>query len=456
MKKVVTIIIGIISILFTYNYNVYAKDTALSLNKYSSSELELIEDAYDKNGKVDGMVSAGTYLKELVDVDDKEYEDYQVMLIKYSNNGKLLWKYSYGKTTADKIRGLSYTYDDNGNVSGYLLVVPKTRNIAEETNNTPVFIVVDKEGKEKEIKESTLANTYVNKIITISNSNNKEYILIGHKEVESKEIGIIAKFDNKLNLVWEKEINEEKNTDIIDITYTKNDNNIINYIAVTKTSETYKVIKYDYDGNYIKEIKSEFETGDSPKVTLSNNGFILYGITNEVKLKNDKTTSYYIEMYNLNDEKKWETIGTVPINSSKKLSLLEQTQEAKIVEYLLMYQNDDTSVEIVKIDLEGNIIEKVKKIKNEYYNINAFNNRDKTIYFVGQINCQEDDNCEYDSTSLFLISDEEKVIEVESSTNINIVIFCIGIVSLTLIMILIKKRKRIDKEISKLQKEKKK
>ena len=113
-------------------------------------------------------------------------------------------------------------------------------------------------------------------------------------------------------------------------------------------------------------------------------------------------------------------------------------------------------MEIVKIDLDGNITEKIKKIKNEYYDINSFNNRDRTIYFVGQINCPEDDNCDYDSNSLFLISDEDKVIEVESDTNTNIIVFCIGVVALAAIIVLIKQRKKIDIEISKLQKKKKK
>ena len=456
MKRIITVIICIISILFTCNYNVYAKDTVLSLNKYSSEELKFIEDSYDQDGNKDGMVSAGTFLKELVDVDDKEYEDYQIMLIKYNNKGRLLWKYSYGKTTEDKISALSYTYDENGNVSGYLLVVPKTKNVNEKTNNTPVFIMVDLEGKEESIKDSNLSNTEINKIITISSSNKKEYILIGHKEIESKEIGVIARYDDKLNLIWEKEINGDKNIDVVDITYTKDENNTINYIVISKTSDTYKVLKYDSNGNLIKEIKNDFESGDRPQVNTSSNGFILYGITYEVKLKNNKTTSYYLEKYNLNEEKEWETIGTVPIDPTFDLSIKELMVEDKVSGYLMMYRNDDTSIEVVKIDLEGNITEKVKKIKNDYYEINAFNNKKNTIYLVGQINCPEDESCEYDSTSLYLISDEEKVIEVESDTNTNIIVFCIGIVALILILILIKRRKKIDNEISKLQKKKKK
>ena len=456
MKRIVTIIICIISILFISNFNVYAKDTVFSLNKYSYEELEFIEESYNKKGDIDGMVSTGTYLKELVDVDDKEYEDYQVMLIKYNDSGRLEWKYSYGKTIEDRVNSLSYTYDIDGNIKGYLLVVPKTKNVNENNGNTPVFITVDLEGKEEDIKESNLINTEINKMIVISNSNKKEYILVGHKEINSKEVGVIAKYDSQLNLIWEKELTGDKNIDIVDVAYTKDDNGVINYILVSESDNNYKIIKYDNTGNFIKEIKSDFETKDRPQVISSNKGFVLYGITYEVKLKNNKTTSYYLEKYNLNEEKEWETIGDVATNPNSNLTLKEIIIDDKISEYLMMYRNDDTSFEIVKVDLDGNIIEKIKKIKNEYYSINNFNNKDRTIYFVGQINCPEDDTCEYDSTSLFLISDEEKVIEVETDTNINIVVLCMGIVALAAIILLIRRRKVIDKEISKMQKKKKK
>ena len=455
MKKNVAIIISIISILFIYNPDVYAKDSIFSLNKYNYEELNFIEESYNKKGNIDGMVSAGTYLKELVDVDDKEYEDYQVMLIKYNDTGRLEWKYSYGKTIDDRINALSYSYDEKGNIDGYLLVVPKTKNVNEETNNIPLFIIVDLEGKEKIIKESNLNNTEINKIITFSSSNKKEYILIGHKDIESKEVGVIAKYDSNLNLIWEKEYNSDKDTDLVDVTYTQDDNGIVNYIVVSNSDDNYKIIKFDDNGNFIKEIKNDFESGDSPHVATSKKGFVLYGITFEVKLKNNKTTSYYLEKYNLNEEKEWETIGNVATIPNSNLLLKEIIKDEKINEYLMMYRNDDTSIEIVKIDLEGNVIEKIKKIKNDYYEINSFNNKDRTIYFVGQIKCPKDDNCEYDSNSLFLISDEEKVIEVESSNNTNIIVFCIGVVSLIIISILIKKRKIIDKELSKLHKKKK-
>ena len=455
MKKIIAVVVSIISILFLYNYNVYAKDTAFSLKKYNEENLLFMEDSYNEKGNIDGIVSAGTYLKELVDLDDKEYEDYQVMLIKYNSSGKLLWKFSYGKTIDDKLDALSYTYDEKGNINGYLLVVQKTRNINDEVINTPNFILVDFEGKEDKVIESNLNNTEINKIIVTSNSNKTEYIIIGHREKDSKVVGVLAKYDSKLNLLWEREYVEEKNTDLIDITYTK-DNNVINYMVIRESENTYKLLKYDSNGNFVKEVKSDFEEGDNPKLETSNKGFILYGITNEVKLKNNKSTSYYLEKYNLKEEKEWETIGTEPVDSTGKMSLKGIISDDNLEEYLMMYRNDDKSIEIVKINTDGSIVEKTKKINNDYYDINSFSNKDRTIYFVGQINCPEDDNCDYETNSLFLISDEEKVIEVESDTKTNMIVLCLGVAALVAITVLIKKRKTIDKEIIKLQKKKKK
>ena len=77
---------------------------------------------------------------------------------------------------------------------------------------------------------------------------------------------------------------------------------------------------------------------------------------------------------------------------------------------------------------EGLFVKKVKKINADYYDIENFLIDGNTLYFVGQINCSEDDSCDYDSNSLFLISDEDKVIEVEDSDSKNILIITILII----------------------------
>jgi LPXTG-motif cell wall-anchored protein len=67
-----------------------------------------------------------------------------------------------------------------------------------------------------------------------------------------------------------------------------------------------------------------------------------------------------------------------------------------------------------------------------------------TLYFIGQIKCPEDDNCEYNQNSLYIISDEDKVIEVEDKESTNIIIV-IGTVLIVLVgLIYIKKKKGLE------------
>ena len=51
-----------------------------------------------------------------------------------------------------------------------------------------------------------------------------------------------------------------------------------------------------------------------------------------------------------------------------------------------------------------------------------FNFKGNVLYLVGQINCPKDDTCDYDANSLYLVSDEDKVIEVKDNTGRNIII----------------------------------
>ena len=57
------------------------------------------------------------------------------------------------------------------------------------------------------------------------------------------------------------------------------------------------------------------------------------------------------------------------------------------------------------------------------------------LYLVGQINCPKDDDCEYNTNSLFIISDEDKVIEVKDNDSktilIVLIVFIITIISIT-------------------------
>ena len=147
MKKVVMIIICLF-VIFTYNINVYAKDTFYSLNKYNEEKLNFVFEGYNDKHESNGMIVAGEYLKEVIDIDDNKYNDTQVLLMKYNNNGKVLWTYSYGKNIEDKLYYVNYSYDNSNNVDGYILTVSETSDIFDNNTNGKLFVRVDLSGKE--------------------------------------------------------------------------------------------------------------------------------------------------------------------------------------------------------------------------------------------------------------------------------------------------------------------
>ena len=177
---------------------------------------------------------------------------------------------------------------------------------------------------------------------------------------------------------------------------------------------------------------------------MSDDGFIVYGITNELKLTNNKSTSYFINTYNSELEEVNDSVGSTPIAKDKVLKLLPVIEDNKIKEYLLLYINDvDSSIEVTKINMDGLENSKIKKINNTYYNISNFNTNNNILYIIGQINCPEDDDCDYNNNSLFLISDQDKVIEVKQSDNRNIIIgTCIFIGLIILLIVLVRKYKK--------------
>ena len=119
-----------------------------------------------------------------------------------------------------------------------------------------------------------------------------------------------------------------------------------------------------------------------------------------------------------------------------------------ITEYLLLYSNNvDKSTEVVKIMADGTIKNKIKKIYDEYYTIEDFDFYNDVLYLVGQINCPKDDTCEYDSNSLFLTSDEEKVVEVKDNDSRNILIITGLFILLIVGTVLYRRRKVVKKKV---------
>ena len=438
MKRKILLVLCII--MFSITINTYAADTIYSLNKYSEEKFETIIESYNEENKQDGFIAAGqVLLKEKYTVDNEEYSDYQVALVKYDVTGKVKWIFTYGKNNIDKIDSLTYIYDEENKVNGYLITMKKSTDIKEQTENVSVFVKVDINGKLIEEKTAALKeNSIIKKIIPVVDQNYMlhSYIAIGQNE--ETNYPFIAKYDTNLNLVYEKSY-ELTNTEFKDIAVIRNENTLDSYaISITENNEKIinKVNRYDFDGNELSTITSNENINDNISFLETKNGIIIYGLTNEVKLPEEDASSYYIINYNINNELVWETVGNISVDKNEELKLMNNLNE-----YLIMYTNNtDKSNEIVKINIEGLIESKVKKIKNDYYDITNFNIYNNTIYFIGQIKCPEDETCDYDSNSLFLISDQDKVIEVKqkdaSSISIVTILF---IISMMLIVIVRKK-----------------
>ena len=449
MKKIIMFICIIATLMFTNN--AYAADTVYSLNKYDEEKFETIIDSYDKDMKQDGFIAAGTILKETNKIDEEEYDDYQVILVKYDVTGKVKWTFNYGKTDVDQLDSLEYTYDEENKINGYLIVMNKSNNIEEEKSNTSVFVKVDLNGKLVEEKEILLEeNSKINKIIAVidQDKNLNSYIAIGKSDYP-----FIAKYDANLNLVFVKKYTLE-NTIFNDISIVRNQKTIDSYvISVTENNEKIinKVIRYDLEGNEVSTLTTNEYTHAKIQFLQDNNGILIYGLTNQVKLDDLDSPTYYLIKYNVENNIEWETIGNIPISKNNEVKLINNHNE-----YLIMYTNEnDKSNEIVKIDFEGNIKNKVKKIKNDYYNITNFNTYNNTIYFIGQITCPEDETCDYDSNSLFIISDQDKVIEVQQKEASSIsLVTILSIVAIVLIIIVRKKTKE-NKKLKEKNKKKK-
>ena len=312
------------------------------------------------------------------------------------------------------------------------------------TGSALIFLKIDLNGKVIEEKASSLdENILIKKLIHI---NNEGYIGIAN----SNEKAYLIRYDKDFNLIYKKEYQEDNISfsayqDIIQI---HKDNNIIGYATIVNikkdNSSQIKLINNDLDGNIINTIKDNFEANSNPKLEMSDDGFIVYGITNELKLTNNKSTSYFINTYNSELEEVNDSVGSTPIAKDKVLKLLPVIEDNKIKEYLLLYINDvDSSIEVTKINMDGLENSKIKKINNTYYNISNFNTNNNILYIIGQINCPEDDDCDYNNNSLFLISDQDKVIEVKQSDNRNIIIgTCIFIGLIILLIVLVRKYKK--------------
>ena len=246
MKKIIMLLLCII--MFSITINTYAADTVYSLNKYSEEKFENIIESYNEENKQDGFIAAGQILKEKITIDNEEYNDYQVSLVKYDITGKVKWIFTYGKDSIDKIDSLTYIYDEDNKVSGYLITMKKSNELKEQNENISVFVKVDINGKLIEEKTTALKeNSIITKIIPVIDQNYilHSYVAIGHNE--ETNYPFIAKYDTNLNLIYEKSY-ELTNTKFKDIAVIRNENTLDSYaVSLTEDNENLinKVKRYD-------------------------------------------------------------------------------------------------------------------------------------------------------------------------------------------------------------------
>lgn len=451
MKKINIIILCIIMTLIC-NYQVNAKDTLYSMNSFKEEDFKFIEKSYNKENKQDGFIVAGEYLenKDDEEVKEEDNENYQAIIIKYNYDGKKVWDYSYGENSKDAIESITYSYNSEGNIDGYLLVVKETNKLEtqEQASFKANFLKLDLSGKLVLKKEIMLDNlNSLNKIIPILNNGStpNEYIAIATFTKDTDICSTIIKFDSNLNIVWQKDQLPESGNDVIyeDMVRIYENNNVIGYAIIEqsglKNQYDGKLLRFDLEGNKVL-ITDSLKKYTSYYLAEANNGFMLYGLTKDVKVEGGEY-SYYLINYDSTNKEIQESIGDFSISDKENLKLLPIREDEIITSYLLFYRNaSDSSKEVIKLDLEGLLEKKVKKISNEYYTINNFLTNGEKLYFIGHITCPEEDNCDYDTHSLFLISDEDKVIEVKDNTAKNISFVGIIITFIIAVIILIKKK----------------
>ena len=267
MKKVVMIFLSIM-ILLSFSIKVYAKDTFKSINKYEEENLEYILKSYDKNNKIDGIVTTGTY--KIKKIESKEKDDSNIIVIKYNSDGKELWTYKYGKSGEDKLYYFNYSYDENNKIDGYIITVNETKEEKEEKGISPLFIKIDLDGKQiSETKLELPANTNIKKVIETKNDSIiNGYIVVGETITNNETNGFIAKYNLNLEKLMQKEYHEEGYSTCIEDIINLNNEETYKAIIQYKIAEniTNKLVSIDSEYNISQTIKEDFTSIDKPRL----------------------------------------------------------------------------------------------------------------------------------------------------------------------------------------------
>ncbi len=423
MKKLGFLVIVLFSL---FSKDVFAKDTALYLNQYEEENFLMMQKSYNEKKEIDGFLVGGVVLKETIEQEEESYLDYQVLLVKYDKNGNIVWTLPYGNTKEDQIYFMDYMYDEENQVTGYLIGVEKTYDrFGEQTedHSMTTFLKVTFDGKIEWEKSSSL-NRYekIHKLIPI-NQNDGIHGYIGIGTMDEEEKPMIIRYNKNLEIVWMKEYQNEElsHENFIDLQLVYSSEEMITGYALLLQGEKeeqilLKLLRYDLEGNLIKTVIEDIPY-ETASLASAKSGYTLYGITSEVKLSKGENSYYFIH-YSENDEEEWEVVGDLPVSLEKPI-LLRSTSEGLV----LLYQNSaDQTYEVIELDQDGLYKKKVKKIPNNYYDFQDFTFQEGVLYFVGQIECPEEEDCYQNHKAVFLRSDKDKVIEVKDETSAGILI----------------------------------
>ncbi len=158
---------------------------------YGNESREFI---YDVEELEDGFIATGSRTNSIDDAD--------LYLIRFNTAGDSLWSATYGGTNRSEGRAISFTYDEDNDVTGYI-AAGFTRTLSNEDN---VYLVqVDTNGDEVATKVLP-GSSFTDRAFDIQNTKDGGYILTGVTEPSNIQTAtFLTKVDGLLDVEWTEE-----------------------------------------------------------------------------------------------------------------------------------------------------------------------------------------------------------------------------------------------------------
>ena len=159
---------------------------------------------------------------------------------------------------------------------------------------------------------------------------------------------IIDTYNLDLDRIDRKEYpKEDSESTFYDIAEVQNNQFAIIFNKQQKEETTKELWLVKLETNEITELDNSLNKYLNSQVLSLEDGFILYGITKEVKLKKGEA-SYYIIKYNKEGTIEWESIGNIPINIKGPIKIKNQKNQ-----FFVLYENEDNSKEVIVLNQDG-------------------------------------------------------------------------------------------------------